>query len=267
MDETPAPSNTRGFFEALQPRAAFWFGILSGLGVLFTIGFFVLLVLFLQKDSTPTASRNTNTAPVATTNTNTAQPPAQPRQITASPVQLAAVSDTDWNRGEANAPVTFVEYSDLECPFCKRFHQTMQQVMQNYQGQVRWVYRHFPLETLHSKAPKESAAAECTGELGGNDAFWKFIDRVYEITPSNDGLDAATLPDIAEYAGVDRAAFQTCLDSGKHDEKVQNQYGEAVTAGGQGTPYSVILIGDTTYPVNGAETYDTIKRFLDAQLQ
>src|SRR3989338_2531696 len=102
---------------------------------------------------------------------------------------VGELTDRDHLRGDPKATVKVVEFSDLECPFCKNFHRTMQQVMSEYSGQVAWVYRHFPLDSLHSKARKEAEASECAAELGGNDGFWAYVDKLFEITPSNNGLD------------------------------------------------------------------------------
>ena len=90
-----------------------------------------------------------------------------------------AVTDADHIRGDNNAKITIVEYSDYDCPFCHRFHATMQQVMDEYQGQVRWVYRDFPLPQLHPNAPKLAEAAECVASQGGEDAFWSFADAYF----------------------------------------------------------------------------------------
>ena len=91
------------------------------------------------------------------------------------------VDEKDHIRGNPNAPIVIVEYSDLECPFCKSFHETMNKVMANYgnDGKVAWVYRQFPLEQLHPNAPTLAQASECVAELGGNDAFWKFSDKIF----------------------------------------------------------------------------------------
>ena len=124
-----------------------------------------------------------------------------------APIVDVPVSSSDHIRGNVNAQITIVEYSDLECPFCKVFHGTMKQAMAAYGDKVRWVYKHFPLDQLHPKADKEAEAAECAGELGGNDAFWAYIDKVFEATPSNNGLDLALLPAIAQDLGFDITKF------------------------------------------------------------
>lgn len=172
-------------------------------------------------------------------------PQAPPPEQTASLESIPAIQlGKDHLLGNPNAGVVIVEYSDLECPFCRVFHQTLQRVIDEYgkAGTVAWAYRHFPLTQLHSKAVKEAEATECAAELGGNEGFWKFINRLFEVTPSNDGLDASQLPTIAEYAGLDRKAFEACLGSGKHLARVQAEYNEAAGAGGNGTPFSILLL-------------------------
>ncbi len=122
---------------------------------------------------------------------------------------VRAADATDYVLGNPAAPIKIIEYSDLECPYCKEFHKTMHALIDEYgsSGKVAWVYRHFPLTNIHPKAAKEAEAAECAGKLGGNTAFWKYIDRVYEVTPSSNGLDLAELPNIAEDVGLNRGDF------------------------------------------------------------
>ena len=122
--------------------------------------------------------------------------------IEASLINMKPISDSDHILGDKNAPVKIVEFSDTECPFCKRFHTTMQQVVKDSNGQVAWVYRHFPLDQLHSKARKEAEATECAAEMGGNEKFWAYLNRLMEVTPANNGLDPAELLTIASYAGL-----------------------------------------------------------------
>src|SRR3989338_238282 len=183
---------------------------------------------------------------------------------------VAPVSNTDHVQGSAQAQVTIIEFSDLECPFCKSFHQTMRQVMDEYgaDGRVRWVYRHFPLVGLHQKASKEAEAAECAGELGGNEVFWKYITKIFEVTPSNDGLDPAELPKIAAGLGLDKQKFEACLASGRHAALVEAQAQDAQNAGGTGTPFSVIITAKGEYiPLNGAYGLPEMKVYLDKALE
>ncbi|HCB35185.1 hypothetical protein A2947_02245 [Candidatus Peribacteria bacterium RIFCSPLOWO2_01_FULL_54_110] len=163
-----------------------------------------------------------------------------PQTITLKPVDASR----DHIRGSPAANVMFVEFSDTECPFCKRFHLTMQRIIEEYgkSGNVAWVYRQFPIVELHSKAPKESEATECAAELGGNAKFWEYLDRIFEITPSNDGLDQSELPRIATAVGLGKEEFNTCLSSGKMKAKVDSDYEDGVAAGTTGTPYSVLAL-------------------------
>lgn len=182
-----------------------------------------------------------------------------------APVEILALREDDHVLGNPNADVVIIEYSDPECPFCKRFHDTMIQVMDQYgkSGQVAWVYRHFPLD-MHPKAPKEAEALECAGALGGNSAFWKYTDRLYEVTPSNNGLDAAELPKIASELGLDVNAFNLCLSSGKFAARVNKDFADGATIGVRGTPYSVVWNRKTgkQLPLNGAYPLENVKTIL-----
>ncbi|MDZ4226132.1 MAG: thioredoxin domain-containing protein [Patescibacteria group bacterium] len=175
---------------------------------------------------------------------------------------------TDYILGNPNAPVKVIEYSDLECPFCKEFQKTMNQVMQYYgnSGQVAWVFRHFPLAQLHSKAPQEAAAAECAGELGGNEAFWRYIERIFEITPSSNGLDLAQLPVVAGELGLDVNAFNQCLSPNKYSKKVSDSYAEAIGLGAQGTPFTLVMVGGEAVTLPGNQPYDSMRAAIDAIL-
>ena len=176
----------------------------------------------------------------------------------------------DHIRGNLAAPVTLIEYSDFECPFCKRFHPTVKRLVDESKGQVKWVYRHFPLDQLHPvKARKEAVASECAAELGGNDAFWKFADRFFELTPSNNRTDIdAVLPRIASEIGLDKAQFASCLASGRHDRRVAEDVLEATASGGRGTPWSIIVSkSGKTYPISGAQPYAAVKQLVELALE
>jgi protein-disulfide isomerase len=184
-------------------------------------------------------------------------------------IKIRAVSGSEHIRGRADADIIFVEYSDTECPYCKQFHQTMKEVYAAYgeTGRVAWVYRNFPLESLHTKAPKQAEALECAAKLGGNDAFWKYTDRVYEITPSNDGLDMNKLPEIAVEVGLNKALFEQCLNSGEMAKKVADDVADAISAQGQGTPHTIVLIkGGEKRVLSGARPFNELKEAIDATL-
>ena len=180
------------------------------------------------------------------------------------------ISEKDHLLGSPNALVTVVEFSDFECPFCKQFHQTMKQIVDAYgkDGRVAWVYRHFPLDGLHTKARKEAEASECAAEQGGNKAFWDYADGIFAITPSNNGLDLNQLPVIAKNIGLDVKAFQTCLDSGKQASRVADNLADAIESGGNGTPYSIILTSKGgVFPFSGALPFEQVKSVIDQALK
>lgn len=185
---------------------------------------------------------------------------------------VAPVTEDDHIRGNPNAPIVLIEYSDFDCPFCKQFHDTMNQIIEEYgpSGQVAWVYRQFPLQQLHPNAPKISEASECVAELGGDQAFWEFADLIFEERPTNDLTDMSRLPEFAETAGVDVNAFNECLESGRYAEEIAADVQAAIEAGGRGTPHTVVTVGDQSGVINGAQPYSTVKQIIDnllAQIQ
>lgn len=208
----------------------------------------------------------TGPTPPSTKDATAKTPATQEQKLSAS---LRPVSETDHLLGTPTASVIIVEYSDTECPFCKVFHGTMQRIMNEYgkQGKVAWVYRQFPLVSLHPKAPKEAEATECANELGGNTAFWKYLDTIFQITPSNNGLDPARLPEIAKSVGLDVDTFAKCLSSDQFTEKIQKEYQEAVGLGAQGTPFSIAIGKNGQMKIiNGAQPYETVKTIIEGLL-
>ncbi|MCX6701846.1 MAG: thioredoxin domain-containing protein [Candidatus Zambryskibacteria bacterium] len=186
-------------------------------------------------------------------------------------VGMKPVSADDHILGNPNADLIIVEYSDTECPYCKVFHNTLQRVMNEYgkDGRVAWVYRHFPIDSNHPKARKESEAMECANELGSGEKFWEYTNLLYQTTNSNNSLDPAELPKMAKAVGLDVTAFNTCLSSGKYAAKIEASVQDAQNAGAQGTPYSVIISKDgTKTPITGgAVPYESLKPIIDALLQ
>lgn len=187
---------------------------------------------------------------------------------------IRPVGADDHILGSSDARIIVVEYSDTECPYCRNFHATMNTIMKEYgkDGQVAWVYRHFPIEQLHSKSFKESVATECAGKLGGSSKFWEFINKVYETTPANDGLDPKKLTEIVTSIGLSSASFEACLATTEFDEKIKADMKNATELqGSEGpfTPYSIIIDTKTkTYEeIKGAYPYATIKAAIEAILQ
>jgi protein-disulfide isomerase len=174
--------------------------------------------------------------------------------------------------GSPDAPITIIDYSDPECPFCKRFHLGMTQLMDFYatSSTVQWKYRHYPL-SFHPKAQKESEAQECAFDQGGDDAFWKYTHRLYEVTQGNNSLDEAMIPKIATDVGLDATALAECVNSGKNASRIQasvDQLKDIVKYDRNfGTPYTILMYKGEQYPLGGAVPPEQIKAMIDDLLK
>jgi len=181
-----------------------------------------------------------------------------------APVELLTLRPDDHILGNPGADVVLIEYSDTQCPFCQRFHSTIQQVMENYgkTGGVAVVYRHFPLSQIHPHAEKGAEALECANELGGNTAFWKFLDKIF--APETTSIEESALSTMASAIGLDAQKFASCVKSGKYAARVQKDYEDGVNIGVKGTPYTVIWNRKTgkQMPLNGAYPYENVKTLL-----
>ncbi|MCF7844584.1 MAG: DsbA family protein [Kiritimatiellales bacterium] len=228
-----------------------WFGISMALvGVI--VGFGAATVIEGGPAGLPSPSPSAN-APAPT-------PSAPPPAPTAD--NVPEVTDRDHVRGNLNAQVTLVEYSDFECPFCTRHHPTVLQLLEDYGDDVNVVFRHFPL-SFHANAQKSAEASECANELGGNDAFWEYHDILFE-----NGADVAQLSAYAEEIGLNKAAFETCLNSDKYAQYVKDDMNGGSRAGVSGTPGNIIIDNDTgeTRLVSGAQPVDNFKAVIDEML-
>jgi protein-disulfide isomerase len=165
---------------------------------------------------------------------------------------LVKVSAEGPARGPANAPVTIVEFSDFECPFCKRAAETVEQVMKTYEGKVRLVFRHYPLP-MHSNAKKAAEAASCANESG---KFWPYHDLLFK---NQTALAEDNLKAYAKEAGLDAGAFEKCLTSGKFATTVEKDTEEGAAAGITGTPAFFI----NGRPLIGAQPFEAFKEAID----
>lgn len=179
--------------------------------------------------------------------------------------QPRPVDETDYIRGNPNAPILMIEYSDYDCPFCKQYHETMNRIMGEYgvTGKVAWVYRQFPLAQLHPSSPKVSESALCIGDIGGNDAFWKFTDLIFTERNLTDYTNLTKLPSYAEQAGVSKDEYMSCMSERRMEEKVIASIEDGFNSGARGTPYTVLIVGDQEAIINGAQPYVVVKNILD----
>ncbi len=189
-------------------------------------------------------------------------------QVSDTTSKVRPVAATDHIKGNPDAPIKIVAYSDFECPFCQRFHNTMNELMKKYvdSGEVAWVFRQFPLEQLHPvKAQAVAVASECANELAGNDGFWKFADRYFELTLTNNRTDTdVVIPQIAKEMGLNTTEFFACTKSGKYNEHIQADIANATETGGRGTPWSILIAPNgKTFPINGAQPLSSIEQLIN----
>lgn len=244
MDQSP--------LRAFSPVQLFIFGIVSGILVLCTIGFFILLSIVLRGGSLATTG-GTKTVPVAQADPAAGQP-AQPL------ADVPPVDSDDNVRGGKRAKITLIEYSDFECPFCGNFYPTLKQVEREYGDNVRIVYRHFPL-SFHPQAQPAAEASECAAEQG---KFWEFHDGIFE---NQARIGDALFKELAEKAGLNLKKYNDCVSSGKYRDKITSQQNGGAAAGVGGTPHTFVLGSNgQVVPLSGALPFEQIKAAIDSML-
>jgi protein-disulfide isomerase len=177
---------------------------------------------------------------------------------------VVAVGDI-VTRGSKDAPLTMIEFSDYQCPYCKRHvEQTVPALIKDYvsAGKVRYAFRDFPLTPIHPLAAKAAEAARCAGDQG---KYWEMHDRLFSM---QDELQAEKLPTHAKAIGLEEAPFRACLDQGRHAAAVQKDLDEGTRLGVRGTPTIVIGLSDgagvkNAVLIRGAHAVETFKAEID----
>ena len=178
------------------------------------------------------------------------------------PPQIQVSADDDPVLGNPDAPVTIIEFSDYQCPFCRRFwQQTLPLIKQNFidTGKVKLVYRDFPLN-FHQYAQKAAEAAECAGEQG---KYWEYHDILFERQAEWSAQGVQKFKDYAVELGLDLEQFSSCLDSGKYAQEVQKDYQDGISYGVRGTPTFFI----NGVKIVGAQPYQTFETVINQFLQ
>ena len=172
------------------------------------------------------------------------------------PREEVAVAAEDPALGAANAPVTLVEFSDFQCPFCQRVAPTLKQLKATYGDKLRIVWKDFPLTSIHPEAFKAAEAGNCAREQG---KFWEFHDRLFA---NQQALQPEALKEHAAAVGLDAAAFSACLDTAKHSDRVQQQIATGSRLGINSTP-AVFINGRQ---ITGAQPYEVFASIIDEEL-
>lgn len=224
------------------------------------LGIIMIVMLVFMISINTQLTKLSNTLESGTGNIVAAAQPAAPTQPTAPTVAPSVVlsADDDAVRGDSNAPVEIIEFSDFECPFCARFYSdTLGQIEKNYieTGKVKLIFRDFPLG-FHAQAQKASEAAECAAD---QDAFWEMHDMLFEKGVVG---GVATFKQYAADLGLETDTFDTCLDSGEHAAEVQKDFADGQSAGVSGTP-SFFINGKK---IVGAQPYSVFQAEIEAAL-
>ena len=188
------------------------------------------------------------------------------------PLQPVKISlDDDPIRGNPEAPITIVEFSDYQCPFCARFYaQTLPLLLEEYidEGKVNLVYRDFPVQRIHPNALSAAVAAECADEQG---KYWEYHDTLFEKQNAWAKLDSnsaiSTFSQFATEIELEQQQFDNCLKSGKYLDEVQADFSDGKNYQVTGTPGFFIGNEDIGFvKIIGAKPYDAFKKVIDAQL-
>jgi protein-disulfide isomerase len=236
-------------FERISPLL-----LLLTVGLAFAVGVLWQKVTNLEKGTAKVAG--TEAQPVVADDT---AEPASGKLSDDQAKKLPEVSDRDHVRGNRNAEVFLIEYSDFECPYCASFHETAQQVVDEYGGRVAWVYRHFPLDSIHPQSRPGANAAECVAGLGGEDAFWGFIDAIF--------ADLTILEDLEGTASKTGIDISSCLASKTYESVINSDYDGGLEAGVTGTPGNFVVNKQgETWLIPGALPFSSLQEVIDEAL-
>lgn len=185
-------------------------------------------------------------------------PAYQKKQETKKLSGLVSLAETRHIYGSPDAPVTLIEYSDIECPYCKSAHPVIKSIVDNSGGKVKWVYKHFPLTSIHPKALPFAAITECVAKTKGNDAFWKVLDS---LMANGDEKSALAL------VGLNIGMLNSCLTDESVVNKIQEGVNQAADLGVGGTPYILINGPKGTEKIPGSPQKAQLEAMIADQLK
>lgn len=186
------------------------------------------------------------------------------------PSVVRPVTPADHLVGNPTAPVMVVEYGDIDSEYTKKFNAIMAQIMVEYApgGHVAWVFRHFPIIALHPDAATHASAAECIASLAGADSFWRFLDAVSAQAPGTNQFDPKDYPALLSGLGVSNEAFASCLSKGTFEQRIQDDYTNAILAGATGSPHIILIVkGQRPVSISGALPYTSMKKVIEDALK
>ncbi len=185
-------------------------------------------------------------------------------------IEITPITNEDHIRGNPDAPVLIVEYSDFQCQFCSIFHGTMKRIVEEYieTGKVAWVYRHFPIDN-HEMARPAAEASECVVKLSDESKFWEFADQLFANPSEN--LSTEKMSEIAVSLGIDKTQYENCVNERQTKDRVEKDYQDGINIAkidrDFGTPYNIIVPKNgVQFPMIGAIEYNNLKQLIDSVL-
>ncbi len=179
----------------------------------------------------------------------------------------SVITASDYTRGNASARVQILTYTDIDCPFCKVFHSTLDTILKDNPS-ISITYRHFPLEQLHSNAKVLAIASECAGQLGGDTAFWKVIDSMFDSRSPTEATDMDEVSFFITKAGISETAFNACNRGETAKMAVEADYADGVTRGVRGTPQSYVFKdGKIVETIVGSQPLSTVQSLISDLLE
>lgn len=190
--------------------------------------------------------------------------------VTSSRIQISI--ENDLTLGDPNAPVVLVEFIDFQCPFCRRFYtETLGEIEKEYinTGKVLLVMKDFPIESIHAAAKKASEAVQCANDQDlWKEMHDKILEEQNEMGSGTIQFTVDQMKDWANEIGLDSDIFNGCLDSGKYEKEVKEDFEEGVSVGITGTPYFFIGTQERGYlTIVGAQPYSVFKQLIDSELE
>ncbi len=151
--------------------------------------------------------------------------------------------------GSPTAPVVLIEYSDFQCVYCSMVYPTIKKIVEESNGEIAWVLRNLPLDSIHPEARPAALAAECIAEQLGNDGFWAFADSMFT---DQENMGNARYLSLAGSLGADTGKYMSCVSSKKYNQKIEDESAQAQVAGAQGTPFTIVYGNGAQVPLSGA---------------
>jgi len=267
IEETAIPKNTRETFSESNVKKSTPTGMIIAMIAIVAVAAFFAGSYFsnLNSDTVTQSDLDSAIAKLESKIASIQSPSGLPSQ----PIKISA--DNDPVRGNPDAPITIIEFSDFQCPFCARFHvQTLPSILEEYidTGKVNLVYRDFPIQSIHPNALPAAVAAECANEQG---KYWQYHDTLFERQNTWSKLDTGSvISTFSQYAadvGLEQQQFDSCLGSGKYLQEVQQDLNDGRTYDITGTPG--FFIGNENIgfvKIDGAQPFESFKRVIDSQL-